>query len=121
MEIKRLIFVVVVCLVMAISAVLHKNGIAAIAGIISGVPFFLASFAQGGGMAEIRITGGKSKTRDPNISIGLGLAAGGIGAASMGDENFPASFRVFFLICFILGIVIALIFAAISLKRTPTS
>ncbi len=107
---KRVWIVLACVAVMIASVMLQKALIATIVGIVVGTPFFLVAFASGGGMAEVRITGGK-KPNDPNASIGMGLAAAGIAATAMSNSDYPESFRIFYACCFAIGLLIAVIFA----------
>jgi peptidoglycan/LPS O-acetylase OafA/YrhL len=116
---KRLAIVAAACALMVVFALLHKNALSLTIGIVVGTPYFLWAMGKGGGIAQARITrdpGEPVKPRDPSGSVGMGLAAAGIGAAAMADDNFPEPARIFYGVCFVLGMVIALVFAA---KKNP--
>ena len=87
----------------------HQNGLALIVGIVFGACFLLRGMAAGGNLGNARQF--EKKPADVNARIGTCLAAAGIASASLGSDQFPISFRIFYGVCLGLALVGAVILA----------
>ncbi|MDQ2800741.1 MAG: hypothetical protein M3Y13_14015 [Armatimonadota bacterium] len=87
----------------------RQYGPALIMGIIVGACFLLRGMAAGGSLGNARQF--EKKPADVNARIGTCLAAAGIAAAAIGNDNFPSSFRIFYSVCLAVALVGALALA----------
>ena len=113
----RLIFVIFCAAVIAVSTLLHANGLALLTGIVGGAALFLYGMARGGSIGNARNF--ERRPQDVSTRIGVALAAAGIGAASLGHEPpFPLSFRIFYAVCIVIGCVGAIVLAVRAVRPT---
>jgi hypothetical protein len=117
---KQLFIVIAASIAIAAFLLLHKYGGSLAVGIVVGGYYFLKAVISGGGIAEVRIThtpGTPRKVGDPAGSIGMGLAASGIAAGSMGSSDYTQALGAFLPIAVILGILIALGYAILPMVK----
>ncbi|BDI30207.1 hypothetical protein CCAX7_22580 [Capsulimonas corticalis] len=109
------IAVVVCAVVIAGAALLKIYALALIVGIVAGAYLLVAGMSSGGSLGNARRYG--QTPADNSTRIGVGLAAAGIAAASIGQPHFPLSFRVFYGLCLVAGCVLAIVLAFLPAKK----
>lgn len=110
----RFILIAVVGVIVAAADLTAHFAIAFGLCIILGAVFFLLGAAKGGmrpvGLAAPHLMPKDLPKRptDPNAGIGCGLAASGIASSVVSNLHYPFPFRVFYGVCIVAGVLIAL-------------
>lgn len=85
-------------------------GAALAVGVVAGAFLLLRGMADGGSLGNVRRVG--QGRADVGTRVGVCLAAMGIASAAVGNDHYPAPFRVFYGVCLVLAALTAVVLAA---------
>ncbi|MDR3707835.1 MAG: hypothetical protein P4L33_06025 [Capsulimonadaceae bacterium] len=80
-----------------------------IVGVLVGVVFFFLALSGSKGMINARLSRDPDHPHDPNAAISMGFGAAGIACSAVANAHYPASYRYFYAVCAVVGLVIALV------------